>query len=151
MKKMKKISVFIIVMTLFSCSTVLAEEGPEIEVRSAEIIIKVAPGTITMPEGHYRSPLSDVDISSDALIEINKKFNLISIEKMFARKAPEDKAGEGYQEEEPARSGEEEGTDLENIFILKFPDNFDPYIIIKELEMIKDVVYAEKNEIVTIF
>ena len=148
---MKNISVFIIVMTLFNCSTVLAEEGPEIEVRSAEIIIKVAPGTITMPEGHYRSPLSEIDISSDALMEINKKFNLISIERMFAKKAPEDKATEEYSGEEPVGSGEEEQADLENIYLLKFPDNIDPYIIIKELEIIKDVVYAEKNEIVTIF
>lgn len=112
-----------------------AKEERAVKARFTEIIIKVRPGVIVMPEGIQAPPLSEVEIGSEAIKELNSKFNLLSIERLFLRK----------------REGQEAYLDLEDVFLFKFPDLINPDEIIDEYQKLDEVIYAEKNEVVTIF
>lgn len=124
-----------------------------VEVRASEIILKVEDNTILMPEGAYRAAIRDIEIHSRELRDINSKFNIISIERMYATKAGKDDVAQEFPEREmraEEEEGEEEEPDLENIFLLKFPEHIDPAEIVREYEKIEEVIYAETNKTVSI-
>ena len=94
---MKSLFIFIIILFLF-IPTVAADLGCEVKTRLSEVIIKVNPETIDMPEGIYTAPLKDIRFSSEDMDDLNKKYNLISIEKIFVappvgEEAEEDESG----------------------------------------------------------
>ncbi len=137
---MTKISVIILsaVILLFTCGMSEAEKPltPSVDVRLTEVIIKVDDGVITMPEGVYKAPIGDIEIGSAGLKELNKKFNLVSIEKMYAGKTKGDTGG---------------SSGLENTYLLKFPEHIDTGLLVAEYEGVDGVIYAEENKVMTIF
>lgn len=151
----KKLFLLILIVGAVACGMGFPEKGPEkgpeVEVRFTEVIVKVEPDVIVMPEGTYKAPLSEVEIKSEEIKELNKKFNLTSIERMFARKKPEQEVLKEFPEREERVPEEAETPDLENTFILKFPELIDAGVIIEEYEKIEDVIYAEENKSVGIF
>lgn len=148
---MRKIMSLFLLILVISYGMGFPQESPEVEARFVEIIIKVKPGIITMPEGTYKAPIEEIEIKEEGLKSINKKFNLISIEKMFARKKPKEEVAKDYPEREARAPEDVEEPDLENIFLLRFPEHIDPNTIISEYEKIEDVIYAEENMPVSIY
>ncbi len=118
-----------------SASEEAPEETPEVEVRFAEIIIKVEPEVIVMPEGSRRAPLSEIEIKSKALKELNRKFNLEAIERLYAKRELE-------EAEEP---------DLEEVYLLRFPELNDVDAMIREYQKLEGVIYAEENMVLSIY
>lgn len=130
----KKVFLLLAVIVV-ACGMGFPEKGTEVNVRFTEIIIKLEPDVIVIPEGTYKVPLSEIEIKSEEIEELNREFNLVSIEKMFARKRP----------------GEAEEPELENTFLLKFPDLVEPDAVIDAYEALEEVIYAEENKVVGIF
>ena len=136
---------------LISCGICPSGENEKVEARFTEIIIKVKPDIIIMPEGTYKPPLNEVEVCSPELQELNKEFNLIIIEKMYALKKPAEEVGKEFPEREARAPEGIEEPDLENTFLLKFPEHTDPKAIIEEYEKLKDVIYVEENKVFEIF
>jgi len=114
-------------------------EGPlPVQVKYKEVIVKVEEDVIKLPEGEYGAPLEDIEISSDEMVELNRKFNLQAIEKMFAIKGDD-------------AENADEGDGLENLFLFKFPELNDAEAMIAEYSDLEDVIYAEENMPVGIF
>lgn len=137
-------------LVLFS-GLVFCEETPKIGVFFIEIIIKVKPDVIIMPEGFYKAPINQIVIRSEGIKELNKKFNLISMERMYAKKRPKEEVAEEFPQRESRAPQEAEEPDLEDTFLLKFPEHIDPDLIIKEYENLEEVIYAEENISLEIF
>lgn len=127
------------------------EKSTKVEVRFTEIVIKVKPDVIVMPEGHYMAPLSEIEIDSEPLQALNRKFNLFSIERMFVRKRPDEEAAKEYPEREARVPEDVETPDIENTFLLKFPELIAADEIIDEYKKLEDVIYAEENTTLDIF
>jgi len=120
-------------------SNVSFGEGPlPVQVKYKEVIVKVEEDVIKLPEGEYGAPLEDIEISSDEMVELNRKFNLQAIEKMFAIKGDD-------------AENADEGDGLENLFLFKFPELNDAEAMIAEYSDLEDVIYAEENMPVGIF
>lgn len=151
-KIMKKITaLLILIIAAISWGTAFPEKNPTVQVQFAEIILKVKPDVIIMPEGTYKVSLSEVYIDSEELKELNRKFHLISIEKMFARKKTEEEVLKEFPEREARAPEEAEEPDLENTFLLRFPELINITVLIEEYEKIEEVIYAEENKTVEIF
>lgn len=129
----------------------LPEKNAKVEARFVEMIIKVAPDVIIMPEGIYKAPLDEIEIKSDEIKELNRKYNLMSIEKMFAKKAPKEELAKEFPERQARAPEDAEEPDLENIFLLKFPEHTDTQELIDEYKTIEGVIYIEENKTVSIF
>lgn len=145
------IALLLLIITAISCDSAFPEKDPTVQVTLTEIILKVKPGVIAMPEGTYQVSLNELYISSEELKELNGKFHLINIEKMFARKKAKEEALKEFPEIEAREPYETEEPDLENTFLLRFPGLIDAAEIIEEYEKIEDVIYAEENRSVEIF
>ena len=130
--EMKNLAILLLVIGVVCayCPSVLSAE---VGSRYVEVIIKVEPGIIIMPEGAYKAPLGEIKIESDGIEELNTKYNLMSIEKMFAKKKLE------------------EAPDLENTFLLKFPEHTDLKVLMDEYKEVEGVIYIEENKEVSIF
>lgn len=148
---MKRISVLYLLVVVLCCVMGFSGEAPKIGVFFIEIIIKVKPDVIIMPEGSYKAPIDEIEIKSEGLRELNKKFNLITIERMFHRKKSKEEIAKEYPEREERAPEVTEEVDLENVFLLKFPEHIDPDEIISEYEKLEEVIYAEENKRVEIF
>ncbi|MDB4349660.1 hypothetical protein OAA99_01765 [Omnitrophica bacterium] len=128
-----------------------SEDNPSVEAPLTEIIIKVKEDVIIMPEGSYKSSISDIEINSKELSSLNMKYNLVTIEKMYARKRSEKEAAREYPEREARAPADAEEPDLDNTYLLKFPEHIEPREIVSEYERIDDVIYAEENKTLSIF
>ena len=149
---MYKKLLLVLFLLMITCGMAIPEKGGgEVEVRFTEIVVKVRPDAIVMPEGDYRAPLSEIEIHSDELKALNRKFNLFSIERMFARKKSDEKVGEEYPEREARAPEDVEKPDIENTFLLKFPDLISANAIVNEYERLEDVIYAEENAVLDIY
>ena len=143
---MKNLAILICLLATLVASALSAE----VESRYVGVIIKVKPDMIIMPEGAYNAPLDEIEIDSDDITELNKKYNLMSIEKMFTKKPKEEVAKEFP--ERAARAPEDaEAPDLENTFLLKFPEHTDIQAVIDEYKAVDGVIYIEENKEVSIF
>jgi len=140
-------------VAVFSCGMSDLEEAPypSLDVRLAEIILKVEDGVILMPEGTYKMPVENVDIRSQELVELNRKFNLVTIEKMYAKKKLSEEVAREFPEREARAPEWVENTDLDNTYLLKFPEHIDVRGIVKEYQEIEGVIYAEENKVLSIF
>jgi len=116
-----------------------AEAPNEVEGRFVEIIVKVEKDTIVMPEGRASAPLEEIEVESEDLEELNKKFNILRIDRIFAKRP----------KEELAESSEDAG--LEDIFVFRFSDLNDVGTMIGEYEALEEVEYAEVNKAAKIF
>ena len=149
---MRKPILLYILMSLLLCGMGSPEESPEVEVSFTEIIIKVDPEVIIIPEGAQTAPVGEIEINSDELKGLNRQFNLVSLERVFRVKKAKDEAGEEYQQKEISMAPEgEETPDLENIFLLKFPELIAAQVIIDEYNKLDEVIYAEENRTFSIF
>jgi hypothetical protein len=130
-----------------------SEEAPyeEVDVRLSEIIIKVEGDIIVMPEGVYKAPVENIDIRSKELKELNSKFNLVTIEKMYARKKSEEEVAREFPEREMRAPEGVKNTDIDNTYLLRFPEHIDAREIAREYQEIEGVIYAEENKVMKIF
>ncbi len=144
---MKNLAILICLLATLAACALFAE----VENRYVEVIIKVKPDVIIMPEGVYNAPLDEIEIESDEIKELNKKYNLMSIEKMFAKKKPKEEVAKEFPEREARAPEGAEEPDLENIFLLKFPDHTDLRALMDEYKAVDGVIYIEENKEVSIF
>lgn len=143
--------ILLVSLIILFCGVSLYGEGEEkVEARLTEIILKVYPDTIVIPEGLYTAPVEEITINSEGIRELNKKFNLVSIEKMYAKKMSREEAAAEFPEREARAPEEAQEQDLEDTFLLKFPDLIDAKLIISEYEEVEDVIYAEENMVFSI-
>jgi hypothetical protein len=133
----------IAMILFFLCGMGYPDDAERVETRSTEIVIKVNPDIIVMPEGVYSASPGDVDIDSEEMRELNRKFNLIGIERMFAHKAPK---GGGFPEREARAPDNEDAPDMENVFLFSFPEHIELGDILDEYGDLEEVIYAEKNK-----
>ncbi len=133
------IIVYTVIGILFTCMSAHAEAPNEVEGRFVEIIVKVEKDTIVMPEGRASAPLEEIEVESEDLEELNKKFNILRIDRIFAKRP----------KEELAESSEDAG--LEDIFVFRFSDLNDVGTMIGEYEALEEVEYAEVNKAAKIF
>lgn len=137
---MLKRSLITIMVMIFICGMGVPEDSPNVELRTVELIIKVRPETIVMPEGYYKTDINDIVINSENLKELNKRFNLISIERMFAKKIEKGDSEKEYAENE-----------MEDIYLLRFPEHTDMKGLIEGYGSADEVIYAEENKTLEIF
>lgn len=129
----------------------LPEKGTAVETPYVEMIIKVESDIIIMPEGTYKAPLGEIEIKSDEIRDLNRKYNLMSIEKMYAKKKSADEVAKEFPEREARAPEGVEEPDLENTFLLKFPEHTDVRELMNEYKTIEGVIYIEENKTVSIF
>lgn len=148
-----KILVFlsILVVATSACAVGLPEKSPKVEAFFVEMIIKVKPDVIIMSDGTYKAPLGEIEIKSDGIKELNKRFNLVSIEKMFAKKKSAEEAAKEFPEREARAPESAEMPDLENTFLFKFPEHTDVRALIDGYKAAEGVIYIEENRAVSVF
>ena len=96
---------------------------------------------------HYQ--LEDIEIKSSELSDLISKYNLISIEKMYVRKRPENELAKERLKETRADS-ETEAPDLDDVYLLKFPMHTNMDELISEYESLDEVIYAEENAVMSV-
>ena len=141
----------ILIVSALAYGSGLTEKSPKAEAFFVEIIIKVSSDVIIMPEGTYKAPLGEIEIKSDEIKDLNRKYNLISIEKMYAKKKTAEEVAKEFPERQARAPEDAEEPDLENTFLFKFPEHTDVQALTEEYETIEGVMYIEENKTVSIF
>ncbi len=150
MEKYAIILMFAVALFSYGMSDLEETSYPSLDVRLTEIILKVEDGVILMPEGTYKMPVENVDIRSEELVELNRKYNLETIEKMYANKKSAEEVAREFPEREVRAPEGVENTDLGNTYLLKFPEHIDVREIVKDYKEVEGVIYAEENKVLTI-
>ena len=149
---MRKICAFLLLLIIaLSCSKTFPEKDTELEVSFVEVIIKVRPDTIVMPKGTCKAPLSEIEINSRKLKALNRKFNLITLEKAFTGGRSKEELQEEFPERQARAPQDAPVVDLENIYLMKFPEHTSVDAVIEEYEAAKEIIYAEENKTLEIF
>lgn len=148
--EMKKILVIGIIVSSF-VFLLFSMSGAGVKEEFTEIIIKVESDIIVLPEGTYTAPLSEIRVISEPLQELNKRYNLVSIEKMYVVKKPADEIAGEFPEREARAPEDSVVPGLENTFLFKFPGLVDVEELIREYEALEEVEYAEENKKVSIY
>ncbi|MDP3789855.1 MAG: hypothetical protein Q8R48_05585 [Candidatus Omnitrophota bacterium] len=141
----------ILMISLLAYGEGLPEKCPEPEAFFVEMIIRINPDVIIMPEGTYKAPLGEIEIKSSEIKDLNRKYNLISIERMYAKKKSAEEVAKEFPEREARAPEGAEAPDLENTFLLKFPEHTDIRELINEYKATEGVIYIEENRTVSIF